>query len=242
MTVSSDPRWRGLLAIGAAAALLTAACIPLQVILYLVVPPPTSHAVTAWFDLFAAAPVTGLLSLDLLMMVEQVLIVPIALGLWLLTHRASESAALVGVAAWLFGAVLIVASNTGFEMLSLARGFAQAGELERSAYLAAGQAMLASYWDMGTSFVFGYVLASVGGLLAGVALLRSGVAGRAAGWLLVVGNVVGLGIFVPGAGVALSLLSVAILWAWFARIGWWLLRCVRAARPSPAVRIVPIVA
>ena len=57
---------------------------PLQVALFIAVPPPASHSVGAWFDLFNGSPVIGLLSLDLLMMVEQVLAVPIILALFLL--------------------------------------------------------------------------------------------------------------------------------------------------------------
>ena len=215
MNPSIDARWRGLMLAAGAGALLTALCIPLQVATFIAFPPPTSHSVEAWFGLFNETPVLGLLSLDLLMMVEQVLVVPIVLGTWLLVHRASESTALLGTAAWLMGALLLLGSNTGFEMLALARGYAAAGAADQAPYLGAAQAMLATYWDMGTGFVFGYALSSVGGILVGVAMLRARVLGRAAGWLLVVGSIVGTGIFVPGIGVALALTSVLLLWAWY---------------------------
>ena len=138
------------------------------------------------------------------------------------------------------GAVLFLGSNTGFEMLALARGYAAAGPADQAAYIAAGQGMLASYWDMGTSFVFGYVLSAVGGILLGAALVRAGALGRAAGWLLVVANVVGLGIFLPSVGIAVSLVSVLLLWVWYMRIGWSLARMVRRgeARPKPVTRPV----
>jgi hypothetical protein len=220
-------RWRGVLATAAAGAILTAVCVPLQVALFIAVPPPTSQSVAAWFDLLNTSPVVGLLSLDLLMMVEQVLAVPIILALFLLVHRASASATLLGAAAWLMGAILFLGSNTGFEMLALARGYAAAGPADQAAYIAAGHGMLASYWDMGTSFVFGYVLSAVGGILLGTALVRAGWPGRAAGWLLLVANLVGLGIFLPGVGIAVSLFSVLLLWVWYLRIGWSLVRMVR---------------
>jgi hypothetical protein len=225
--INTITRWRGVLATAAAGAILTAVCVPLQVALFIAVPPPTSHSVGAWFDLFNTNPVIGLLSLDLLMMVEQVLAVPIILALFLLLHRATASMALLGAAGWLMGAVLFLSSNTGFEMLALARGYAGAGPADQAAYIAAGQGMLASYWDMGTSFVFGYVLSAVGGIVLGAALLRAGTLGRATGWLLVVANVLGLGIFLPGVGIAISLFSVVVLWVWYLRIGWSLARMVR---------------
>jgi hypothetical protein len=235
-------RWRGVFAAAAAGAILTAVCVPFQVPLFIAFPPPASHSVGAWFDLFNGSPVIGLLSLDLLMMVEQVLAVPIILALFLLLYRTAPSTALLGAAAWLMGAVLFLGSNTGFEMLALARGYAAAGTADQAAYIAAGHGMLASYWDMGTSFVFGYVLSAVGGILLGAALVRAGALGRAAGWLLLVANVVGLGIFLPGVGIAVSLVSVLLLWVWYVRIGWSLVRTVRRTEPRSEVVTKPVAA
>jgi len=228
---NTSTRWRGVLAAAAAGAILTAICVPLQIAIFMAVPPPASQSVGAWFDLFNGTPVLGLLSLDLLMMVEQVLAVPIILALFLLVYRAAASAALLGAAAWVMGAILFLGSNTGFEMLALARGYAAAGPADQAAYIAAGHGMLASYWDMGTSFVFGYVLSAVGGILLGAALVRAGALGRAAGWLLVVANVVGLGIFLPSVGIAVSLFSVLLLWFWYLRVGWSFVRMVRRVEP-----------
>ena len=59
-------------------------------------------------------------------------------------------------------------------------------------------------------------------------MVRARLFGLAAGRLLVVANVIGLGIFVPGIGVALALGSVLILWAWYVLLGW---RLARLARP-----------
>jgi hypothetical protein len=226
-------RWRGVLATAAAGAILTAICVPLQVALFVAAPPPASHSVAAWFDVFNESPFIGLLSLDLLMMVEQVLAVPIILALFLLVHRAAPSATLLGAAAWLTGAILFLGSNTAFEMLALARGYAGAGPLDQAAYLAAGRGMLASYWDMGTAFVFGYVLSAIGGILLGSALVHTRLLGRTAGWLLVVANLIGLGIFLPEVGVVVSLFSVLLLWVWYLRVGWSLAQMVRRPEPRP---------
>ncbi len=239
---STTTRWRGVLATAAAGAILTSICVPLQVALFVAAPPPASHSVGAWFDLFNSSPIVGLLSLDLLIMVEQVLAVPIILALFLLVVRAAPSATLLGAAAWLMGAILLLGSNTAFEMLALARGYSAAVPADQPAYIAAGQGMLASYWDMGTSFVFGYVLSALGGILLGAALVRSGALGRLAGWLLVVANVVGLGIFLPGVGVAVSLFSVLLLWVWYLRTGWSLVRMLRLVEPRSRAMVKPVVA
>jgi hypothetical protein len=156
--------------------------------------------------------------MDLVMMIEQVLLVPIVIALWVVLRRTSASLAVLGATLWLAGGFLLVGSNTAFEMLALARGYGAATtEAARAGYLAAGQGMLAGYLDMGTGFVFGYVVSSIGGLLAGAAMLRT------AGWLatgrvLLAGTALGLCIFLPVVGIPLSLLSVLVLVAWYALV------------------------
>jgi hypothetical protein len=227
---STDPRWRGLFLAGAVGAVLTAACIPLQVLLFIVWPPPASRDVADWFGLFNANPMRGLLSLDLVMMVEQVLLVPLVIALWVLLRRRNESLMALGASLWLAGGFLIIGSNTAFEMLSLARGYGAATtEAARAGYLAAGLGMLASYFDMGTGFVLGYLITSVGGLLTGVAMVRT--AGwHAAAWLLLAGTVLGLCIFLPVVGIALSLLSVLVFAVWYVVVAVRLSRLAAAAR------------
>ena len=55
-------------------------------------------------------------------------------------------------------------------------------------------------------------------------MLRGTAFPRWAGWAAVVANVLGFGLFLPGIGVFLSIVSVAILIAWYAAIGWRLIR------------------
>jgi hypothetical protein len=106
-------------------------------------------------------------------------------------------------------------------MLTLATRHAEAAtEAERAAYIATGEGMLATYMGFGTSFVVGYVLASLAGVLVGLAMLRTPVFLRAAAFAAIVANVLGFGIFLPGIGILLSLISVVVLWIWFAVIGW----------------------
>jgi len=232
----THPRWRGLYRTAATSAVLTAVCIPIQVVLYIAWPPPASHAVADWFGLFNRSPLMGLVSMDLVMMVEQVLLVPLVIALWVALRGTSESLMILAAPLWLAGSFLIVASNTGFEMLSLSHGYAAAAtDTSRAAYLAAGQGMLASYFDMGTSFVLGYVISSVGGLLAGAAMLSAN-AWRASGRVLLVGTALGLCIFLPVIGIGLSLLSVLVMAAWYVLVA---MRLVRLASDATAPEQTP---
>lgn len=216
--------WRPLFRVAGIGAMLTALLIPLQIVAFIVWPLPDG-GVTEWFELFQESAFIGLVSFDLVILLEEILLIPIVLALYLVLRRASPSLVLIATGAWFVSIALFVGANTGFEMLALSRGYAEAATAaERATYLAAGQAMLSAYMEQGSSFVVGYVLASVAGILIGVAMLRSAALPRIAAWAAIVANVLGFGLFLPGIGVLLSIVSVFILVAWYAAVGWRLLR------------------
>jgi hypothetical protein len=205
--------WKPLYRAGGAAALITAVLIPLQVIFFVVWPPPLDGTASEWFGLFQDNRLRGLLNLDLLLMVDYVLLVPIVLALYVALRRASESFMAVATALHFVTIAAYFASNTAFEMLSLSDGYAAATtDAQRATYLAAGQAMLATF--QGTAFHASYVLGSVAGIMIGVVMLRSDVFGRVAAYALVLGDVIGLGLYVPAVGHFLSVGSILVLWVW----------------------------
>jgi hypothetical protein len=67
----SNTRWKCLYRIGGVAALVGVALIPIQIIIFVVWPPPTT--VSDWFTLFQDNWLLGLLSLDLLYMLDNTL-------------------------------------------------------------------------------------------------------------------------------------------------------------------------
>lgn len=217
-------RWSGLYRAAGIGALATGILIPLQVVAFIVWPLPEGGA-SEWFALFRAEPIRALVSYDLLILLEEILLIPIVLALYVLLRKRSESLMLVASAMWFVSIALFIGANTGFEMLTLANRHADAAsEAQRAAFLATGEGMLAAYMGNGTSFVMGYLLASIAGILVGVAMLRTMTFGRVAAWAAIVANVLGLGLFLPGIGILLSLLSVLILVAWFLLVGWRLVR------------------
>jgi hypothetical protein len=79
-------------------------------------------------------------------------------------------------------------------------------------YLAVGQAMIATF--EGTAFHVSYALASVVGIIIeAVIMLRINIFSRAAAYALMVGDVIGLGLYIPAIGIFLSVISVPVLWA-----------------------------
>ena len=216
--------WRLLFRVAGIGALLTALLIPLQVVAFIVWPLPAG-GVLEWFDLFQENAFIGLVSFDLVILLEEILLIPIVLALYVVLRRSGESVVLIAAGMWFVSIALFVGANTGFEMLALSDGYAEAGSAaERASYVAAGQAMLSAYMEQGSSFVVGYVLASLAGILVGVAMLRSSVFPRVAAWSAIAANVLGFGLFLSGIGVLLSIVSVVILIAWYGIVGWRLLR------------------
>jgi hypothetical protein len=213
----ADTDWRLLYRAGGVAALITAVLIPLQIIVFIAWPPPLEGTAIDWFTLFQDNWLLGLMSLDLLLMVDYVMLVPIVLALYVALRRINASLMTVATALYFVAIAAYFASNTAFEMLSLSDQYAAATtDAQRSVYLAAGQAMLATF--EGTAFQVSYVLASVAGIMIGAVMLRSDIFGRVAAYALILGDVIGLGLYVPTIGIFLSLISVPVLWIWYVLI------------------------
>jgi hypothetical protein len=140
-TVEAAPAasWSMLYRAAGAAALVTAVLIPVQLIVFMAYPFPDT--VTGWFELLQDNPLAGLVNLDLLLVVDNVLLVVIALALYVALRRTSPSVVTMATGLWLLAIAMFVAANPAVEMLSLSDQFAAAtSETERSMTLAAGQA------------------------------------------------------------------------------------------------------
>jgi hypothetical protein len=87
----SNTNWKPLYRVGGAAALITAALIPLQIVVFVAWPPPLEGTASEWFTLFQENWLLGLLGLNLFLIVDYVLLVPIVLALYAALRRASES-------------------------------------------------------------------------------------------------------------------------------------------------------
>lgn len=209
-----DGRWSGLYRAGALAALVTAVVIPFQIAAFIVWPPPPYDHIQQWFSTFHHNPIIGLLSMDLLLMIDEVLLVAVVLALYMSLRHRSQSLMVAALGLFFVSIAAYFASNTSFQMLLLSNQNADATTAAaRASYLGAGQAMMATY--QGTAFIAYYFLGSVAGILIGLAMLRSLAFSRVAAWAAILGNGVGLALYVPVVGVYLSVFSGAVLWIWY---------------------------
>ncbi len=212
--------------LGGAAALLTAVFIPIQIAVYIIWPPPTDPL--DWFVLLQNNRFAGLVDLDLLLLVDQALLIPVFLALYALLRRIDQAWTTVGTILGLVAIVTYLGSNPAFSMLVLSNKYAAATtEAEQAMLLAAGQAILTMF--EGSAFYAYYVLGSIAPIIVCAVMLRTTIFGRAIPYLGIVANVVSLCFFLPVVGLLFSLLSVLMLEIWYVLIGRRLLRLARSA-------------
>jgi hypothetical protein len=198
---------------GAIAAAIVSLLVPLHIAAFVIWPPPLEGTAVDWFLVFERSAWLGLVSMDLALMLDYVLLVPIYLGLYVLLRDEHPDAMLLGTALGLVAVAIYFPSNPAIEMWRLSDRHALASEPDRNVLVAAGEATIARY--QGTAFHVSYILGSLAGVLVSWPMLRSPAFGRVAGWAGVIGNVVGFGLYLPVVGLALSVLSGPILWVWF---------------------------
>ncbi len=209
-----ESNWKSLYKVGGTAALLSIVFFPIQIIVCLMSPPPDT--VIGWFTLFQNNRLVGLLDLDLLLMVDQVLAILIFLALYVALRRANESFMAMAFAIALVSAALFIASNPAFAMLSLSDQYAAAGtQAQRAMFLAAGQAVLVTW--QGSAFQASYLLGSIASIIISVVMLQdpNRVFGKSTAYLGILANVIALGLYVPKIGVYISIFSVVFLWIWY---------------------------
>ncbi len=212
----TDSSWNWLYKAGAAAALLSAVFFPVQIIVFIANPPPDSIA--GWFALFQQNRLVGLLDLDLLLVVDQVLAMLVFLALFVALRKVNESFMAIGLAFGLASNVLFIAANPAFAMLSLSEQYAAATtEVQKAAFLAAGQAAIAS-WE-GSAFQISYFLGSIAPIIISVVMLRDKLFSKATAYFGILSNAIAFGLYVPEIGVYISVFSVVFLWIWYILLG-----------------------
>lgn len=185
--------------------------IPIQIIVFSAYPPPES--VEGYFFLFQKNWLLGLISLDFLYILNNIILIFIYLSLFFRLYRDFPSLSVGALALGLVGIVCYFPSNPVFEILSLSGKYASASPDAQSRMLAAGEALMAGY--TGTAFVVYYILNAVALILYAGIMLKSpffskktGGFGMAAGLLMLVPSSVGM------VGMVFSLASL-VPWAAF---------------------------
>lgn len=208
-TVTVAPGWWPLLRIAAATALVGVALMPVQLVVYIAWPPPTT--VVGFFEVFQENALRGLLNLDLLYILNNLFLIPLYLALYVVLQQHGKSLMTLALASGLVGVATYFNTNPAFEMLLLSQRYAAATtDAGRALYVAAGESMLASY--AGTAFNVYYILNAIALLLIAPVMLRCNVFNRVSGWMALAAGILML---VPSsAGTAGMIFAMGSLVPW----------------------------
>jgi hypothetical protein len=169
----ADSSYRSLFRIGGAAALIVALLSVMEVIAFIVHPPPAT--VREWFTLFEARPIVALIDFWGLEVPMYAMFALVFLALYFSLRSRNPSAMAIALSLALVGVAIFFATNNPFSMASLSRLHSAAtDDAQRSAVLAAGEAVLA---NTNQRAVGGYNSAlffvSIAGLIVSSAMLHS---------------------------------------------------------------------
>jgi hypothetical protein len=168
----NDKSWQKLMRTGAWAAIAVVALIPIQIAIFVVNPPPES--VAGFFELFQKNWFLGLLSLDLLYILNNSVLVLMYLGLFAALWRTNFAGVFIAVVLGLIGICTYYSSAVAFEMLIISKQYQMAETLElKQQFLAAGQVLLAVY--KGSAFDVYYVLNAITLLIISRIMLLSSI-------------------------------------------------------------------
>jgi hypothetical protein len=254
---ASDAAWKALYRIGAVAILVAVALFRRNYGVELVtfkgfgiwagVPSEFPRSAVDWFALLQSHPFVGLNLLRLRDLVNYCLVGLFFLALGAALWKTSKSAIGVALASALVGSAVFVATNQAFSMLALSRQYAAAaGEVQRAAIEAAGEALLSidnpGVPFSGLGYYAGLLLVTVAGLILSAVMLRSTGFGRATAWAGILANAFMLGLLVilavaPNAGPVLLAIPPSVSAVF--RVLWYVLSAItlfRMGKPGESQR------
>ena len=199
----------GLYRLGGIAAYIMLGIMIIQIIVFIIWPPPAT--VEGFFALFESNKLLGLLSMDLLYIVNNAILALIYLALFAALQPAGRTAMTLALVSGLVGICAYFSSNTAFEMLSLSGQYAAATtESQKLISLSAAEGMVAVY--RGTAFLVYYVLNAIALLILAMVMLKSNFFSKGTA---IIGLVAGILMAVPStAGTVGMVFALASLVPW----------------------------
>jgi len=139
--------------------------------------------------------------------------VPVFLALYGALRQAGEGRMAIAMMLVLLGVGIFLATNNPFTMLSLSRQYAAATtEAQKSALLAAGQAVLANTNQRAVGgFNMGLFLVSVAGLLVSWVMLRSRPFGRSTAYIGILANALSLADYLREALTSSTIIALLVI-------------------------------
>jgi len=222
-----DPRWKDMYRVGTISSTLLLASIAFAIAAFFIWPYKLDGApVREIFTLLHNDRLAGLMSLELQMLLVQPVMVLTSFALYAALKQVNASFALIALALGIMGNILMFSARPVNELVYLSdRYISTASEILKAQYLTAGESYLALY--EGTGFTAATIFISVAGVINALLMLKSRFFSKTAGALGAVSSVLGISIFIPAVGPALSFVGTIGAVAWnallaraFFRFGW----------------------
>ncbi len=210
-----ESSWRWLYKLGSVVAMVSVLIIPITVFVYILWPP--AESVIGHFEQFQRNWLVGLLGMDLLYLLTNIILIPTWLALYIALRRANASLMTLALTLGLVGIVALIAARPILEMQVLSAHYTAATTAAQQAiYLAAGEALLAIYH--GTAFNVHYLLGTIALLIVSFVMINSESFGKRIAYLGIAANLITLGFYLPLVGIYISICSVLFYWIWYLMI------------------------
>jgi len=211
----SDPRWRDLYKAAGVAAIISEIVIILGLVTYFIWPYAPGAESTETILLNLQSNTLGtLISLDLFLFIGNLFSILLFLALYISLKQVSESYALIALAVGLIAVVFLIPSRPLLELYSLSGKYvASTTEAAKSQYLAAAEALLASFDGVG--WFLNTLLGGLSLLVSSILMLRSNIYSKATAYVGIVSNVAVCSFFIPVVGIFLLFLSVPGYAIWY---------------------------
>lgn len=172
-TETVDLTYSNLYKLGGVASLIVAVLTLIEVVFLVIYPQPST--VIGWFKLFQRNKFIGLLDFWGLEIPMYLMFILVFLAQYVVLRKANKVLMTIALIFALLGIGIFLATNNPFAMLSLSNQYAGATtDLERSTFLAAGQAILANTNQRVVGgFNMGLFLVSIAGLIVSAVMLQS---------------------------------------------------------------------
>ena len=136
-----------------------------------------------WFTLFQTNPISAFSNLGFMNILYQTLAIPLYLALVHIHRKVSLAYALLAALLFGIGTIVYFSTNSVFSMFALSRQYAAATtEIQKSALLAAGDAVLAMGADLTPGVFLGFFFSELGGILMAVVMVRGWIFGKITAW------------------------------------------------------------
>jgi hypothetical protein len=222
-----DPGWKDMYRVGAISCIALLVSITIAIAAFYIWPYKLGGApVQEIFVLLHNDRLAGLMSLELQMLLVQPVMVLTSFALYAALKQVNGSFALIALTLGIMGNLLMFSARPVNELIYLSdRYIATTNEILKNQYLVAGESYLALY--EGTGFTAATISISVAGVINALLMLKSHFFSKAAGVIGAVSSVLGISIFIPAIGPALSFAGTIGAVAWnallarsFFHFGW----------------------